>query len=61
MKFVQKAAPYILVMNAVLFLGAFIFDGDYEFHFLFNLVVPVICAYTAWEVEQKKARDAAQK
>ena len=61
MKFFQKAVFYVLVMNAVLFLGAFIFDGDYEFHFLFNLIVPVLCAFAAWETEQKQAKKAAQK
>ena len=61
MKFVQKAVFYVLVMNAVLLLGAALFDGDYDFHVMFNLVVPVLCAYAAFEVEQKKAKKAAQK
>ena len=61
MKFVLKAVLYVLVMNAVLILGAGIFGGDYEFNFLFNLVVPVICAYAAWETEQRKLKKAVRK
>ena len=56
MKFVMKALVYVLVMNAVLFLGACVFDGDYEFHLICNLVVPVICAWASCEAEKKRAK-----
>ncbi len=55
-KFIAKAVLYMILMNAVLFAGACIFDVDFEFNFLFNAVVPVVCAYASWEVEQKKLK-----
>ena len=56
MRFILKAVFYVLVMNAVMVVGAGIFGVDYEFNFIFNLVVPVICAYAAWSTEKRKRR-----
>lgn len=56
MKFVMKAIVYVVVMNTVLLFGAALFDSDYEFHFIFNLVVPVLCAYASWGVERKREK-----
>lgn len=58
MKFVMKAMVYVVLMNAVLFAGAVFFDCDVEFNPIFHLVVPIICAYASWDVEQKKAKKA---
>ncbi len=56
MKFVVKALVYIVLMNAVMFLGASLLGGNYEFNYIYNLVVPVLCAYASWSVEQRKAK-----
>ena len=56
MKFVVKALFYIVLMNAVMSLGVGLLGGDYEFNYLFNLVVPVLCAYASWSVERRKAK-----
>lgn len=56
MKFVVKALVYIVLMNAVMSLGVGLLGGDYEFNYLFNLVVPVLCAYASWSVERRKGK-----
>ena len=56
MKFIMKAVLYVVLMNAVLFVGAAIFESDFDFNPIFNLVVPVICAYASWEVEKGRVR-----
>lgn len=61
MKLFTKALVYVVLMNAVLMIGAVAFDADFEFNFIFNLVVPVLCAFASWEVEQKKAKSAGQR
>lgn len=47
MNFVVKALVYIVVMNAVMSLGAGLLGGDYEFNYIYNLLVPVLCAYAS--------------
>ena len=56
MKFIMKAVLYVVLMNAVLFVGGAIFESGFDFNPIFNLVVPVICAFASWEVEKGKAR-----
>ena len=56
MKFVVKALVYIVLMNAVMFLGASLLGGNYEFNYLYNFVVPILCAYASWSVERRKAK-----
>lgn len=33
---------------------------DDSFNFLFNVLATLICAFAAWEVEERKARRGAQ-
>ena len=61
MRFVLKAIVYVVMMNAVMFLGAMVFGTDFEVNFIFNLLVPVICAYASWDVERRKTKKAAQR
>ncbi len=61
MKLVWKAVVYVFLMNAVLFVGACLVGVRYGFNYIFNLVIPVICAFTAWKVEQNKAKKAGMK
>lgn len=56
MKFILKAVLYVVLMNAVLFAGAAIIGSDFDFNPLYNLVVPVICAFASWEVEKGRSR-----
>ena len=37
MKLFTKALVYVVLMNAVLMIGAVAFDADFEFNFIFNL------------------------
>ena len=57
---VWKAVAYTVLMNAVPVSGACMAGTDFSFNFLFNVLVPLICAFAAWEVEQRKARGGAQ-
>ncbi|MBQ3481294.1 MAG: hypothetical protein IJH48_03015 [Oscillospiraceae bacterium] len=51
---------YIILMNAVMFALSVLLGGDYEFNYIFNIVVPIICAGTSLEVERRKARRAVR-
>ena len=60
MKFVLQAVLYIVLMNAVLFLGSLLVGTEFEFNYILNLVTLVICALAATEVKQKQAKKAEQ-
>ncbi|MBR6353788.1 MAG: hypothetical protein IKS25_06645 [Oscillospiraceae bacterium] len=55
-KLIWKAVVYIVVMNAAMLAGTYISGGAFEFNLIFNVTVPILCAFAAWEVEQKKAK-----
>lgn len=52
MRLIMKAVLYVVLMNAVLFVGAVIFGSGFEFNPIYNLVVPVICALASWELSR---------
>ena len=56
MKFILTALFYIIVMNAVMFIGANIAGSDFTFNFIINVVTPVICAYASYETKKRKER-----
>lgn len=47
-------------MNAVPVPGVCMAGTDDSFNFLFNVLATLICAFAAWEVEERKARRGAQ-
>jgi len=58
MRFIMKALMYIILMNAVLFIGACIVGSTFTFSLLFNVVTPVICALASYEMEKRRERKA---
>lgn len=57
---VWKAVAYTVLMNAVPVPGACVAGTDHSFNFIFNVLATLVCAFAAWEVEERKARRRAQ-
>ena len=57
-KLVLNVVLMLAAMNAAIFLGTCVAGKPFEFNFIFNLVMPVICAVAAWQTEQKKSRQS---
>ncbi len=57
--FILCSVKYFVLINIILYLGTLFVSGDFEFSFMTNVVVPVLCAYAEIEVRHMKAKKLA--
>ena len=57
--FILCSVKYFVLINIILYLGTLFVRGDFEFSFMTNVVVPVLCAYAEIEVRNMKAKKLA--
>ena len=55
--FILCSVKYFVLINIILYLGTLFVSGDFEFSFMTNVVVPVLCAYA--EIEDQRRNQAA--
>ena len=58
--FIRTAVKYFVLLNVALYLASLLVGSDFEFNFITNLLVPVLCAYAELEVRHLKEKRFAK-
>ncbi len=51
-----NSAAFIVLINALIYIGCVALKRPFSFDYLYNIVVPVICAVAATEVRNRKKK-----
>ena len=54
-KFILFVVVMLVAMNAAIFLGTYVAGNPFEFSFIFNVVAPLICALSSWQIAEVNA------
>ena len=49
-KFLLFVGVMLVAMNAAIFLGTYAAGKPFEFNYIFNVVSPLICAVSSWQI-----------
>ena len=51
-KFLLFVGVMLVAMNAAIFLGTYAAGKPFEFNYIFNVVCPLICAVSSWQIAE---------
>ena len=55
-KLVMNIVLTLIAMNLAMYLGTMIAGRPFEFNFFFSAIMPIICAFVAWETDKNRAK-----
>ena len=58
-KLLLNIVLFLVMMNTADYLACYISGKPFVFNFLFDIVTPILCAVTAWAMENHKVRKLA--